>query len=651
MRAPAQALCVMIVAIVLLPGLGWAERDPRFGLVCPWPEIGQTGVLWNRCGGGATQLGDWPKTEKEDDVYDWTGAEAELLNFHRAEGLIPAPIISYTPEWASSAPEGAERRTRYPPRDYADYAEICAQYAFRFRGRVPTWEVWNEPNISFFHGTIPQYAELLKVGSIGVSQGDPTARLVFGGTAGVDTWFIQRCYEHGARPYFDIIAVHPYQWGSTFDDRWFVATLESLRTLMDEFGDTEKTIWLNEFGWESGESAESEAIQARLLVQCYVTALSLPHLGITKAFWFVNKDWGRPSYGLYRTDGTKKPAWHAMRVMTQQLAHRPYLGNREAGEARVHAFGSRDGDADNVVVVWASGKEPVPVELPTGRAEVSAFDILGTTLDIETVAGKLCFDARPEPTYLHLHADTVAGLIKPVPARIFPDFLSLPRRPLVSATVYPQDGTARPFLIPGERTEFTVRIFNGTGHDGQAELRLTVGERLDSSTVSVPARFNEVTEATVSLRVPRGVEKGLRLLHVAGQIAGEYLPACDLPIRIASGPVIEFYANSWLERGEYYAGGQSGCSDSIRFGDSWMYKLPVRKTGQAQVAMQVGAHQAVQWSVQWSQDGQTWKPLYAGKSKLAWHSAEISPLADGDLYLKMAGNDQQVREVMVTFGI
>ena len=644
-------MSVVLATTILLAGSVRADRDPRFGVVCPWSEIGQTGVLWNRCGGGATGLGDWPRTEKQDDVYDWTEAESELLGFHQAEGLIPAPIISYTPKWAADTPEGAEPNVHYPPRDYAEYAEICAQYAFRFRGRVPTWEVWNEPNIGFFRGTIPQYAELLKVGSIGISQGDPTARVVFGGTAGVDTWFIRRCYEYGAGPYFDIIAVHPYQWGKIFDDRWFLEKLQRLRTLLDELGDSEKTIWLNEFGWRSGESPQSEAMQARLLVQCYVTALSLPHLGITKAFWFVVKDWGAPGYGLYRTDGSKKPAWYAMRTMTRQLAHRPYLGQRETRDARIYAFGTCPQADDNVLVVWASGLEPVSVILPTGHRQAKAFDIIGNELPIEIDNGGLRLEARPEPTYLHLPSQVVSELITPVPIRSFPDPTELQARPLVAATVYPQDGTARPFLMRGTRTKLRVHIFNGTTDDGEANLQFLLGDGLDRATLKVTAASSKMTEATVSLRAPPEAGTGLVSLHISGEIAGKKLPDCRLPVRIADGPVVEFYANSWLESSHYYAGGQSGCAESIRFGNDWSYKLPVCKPGRARIAMQVGAHQAQPWSVQWSQDNESWQPLYSGQSHLAWHTVETPPLSDGELYLKMAGNDQQVREVVVTFGL
>ena len=642
----------LLVACLVIgaSGLAAAERDGRFGLVCPWGEIGQTGVSWCRCGGGATRLGDWPRTETEDDVYDWRAAERELVNQHWAEGLIPAPIISYTPDWASSAPEEADRPDRYPPRDYADYAEILAQYAFRFRGRVPTWEVWNEPNIGFFHGTIPQYAELLKVGSIGANQGDPAAHLVFGGTAGVDTWFIRRCYELGAGPYLDIMAVHPYQWGKTFNDGWFIEKLQRLRRLMDEFGDTDKTIWLNELGWTSDGSAESEAIQARLLVQCYVTALSLPHLGVTKVFWFAVKDWGGPGHGLYREDSSKKPAWHALRAMIQQLAHRPYLGHREAGAARIQAFGPRDGEADNVLVIWASGLEPVAVMLPVGRGEVTAFDIMGNPLHIEAVDGTLRLQASPAPAYLHLPAKTARSFIKPVPQHAFPAPASLPPRPLVAATVYPQQGTARPYFIPGGVSRLTVRIFNGTGHDGFAHLRFALGEALDRARITVPARFNEVTEATVRLRPPREAKACVIPLHIEGEIAGQSLPAYDLPVRIAAGPVTEFYANSHLEK-TYYVEGKSGCANSVRFGNTWTYRLPVRQPGKARVAMLVGAHQARHWSVLWSQDGETWQPLYEGESNLSWHSAETETLQQGDLYLKIDGDGQQVREVVVTFGL
>ena len=640
-------VCLAAVA----PAFAQEQRDMRFGIVLPWAGIGKTGVAWDRCGGGASRLGDWPHTEPEQDVYRWSESEGELANQHLGEGLIPAPILSYTPQWASSAPADVGGRQGYPPRDYADYAEFCAQCASRFRQHVPAWEIWNEPNIGFFNGTIPQYAELLKVGAIGIRQGNPQARVIFGGTAGVDIWFIRRCYELGVGPYFDIMAAHPYQWGSTFNDGWFVSKLAGLRALMDEYGDTDKTIVLNEFGWVSRNGDDtSENIQARLLVQSYVTALSLPHLGVTGAAWFSVKDWGDAGHGIYRNNSSKKPAWYSLQAMVRELSHRPYLGSRKAGDARVHAFGAREAGPDNVLVTWAAHHQPVPVEFPVGHATVEIHDIMGQPVDAAPQEGVLRLQARPEPMYVHLPAETVQQLIEPVARRSFPPPSALPPRPSVAATVYPQEGTARPHLVAGQATSLKVRIFNGSGQPGQADLQFSLGNDLARARLNVPVEANKVTEAAISLHTERTTPEGLIPLHVSGTIAGEPLRKYDLPVRIAPGPVIEFYSNSHLDKA-YIVDAKGGCAESIRFGTSWTYKLPVRQPGLARVTMHVGAHMARTWSVSWSQDNETWHPLYSGQSNLAWHNAVTPDLAAGDLRLKVEGEDVQVREVVVVFGL
>ena len=56
----------------------------------------------------------------------------------------------------------------------------------RYKGRIHTWEVWNEPNIGFWLSSNEDYVRLLKATYTAIKSVDPTARVTMGGPC----WFV-----------------------------------------------------------------------------------------------------------------------------------------------------------------------------------------------------------------------------------------------------------------------------------------------------------------------------------------------------------------------------------------------------------------------------------------------------------------------------
>jgi len=157
------------------------------------------------------------------------------------------------------------------------------------------------------------------------------------------------------------------------------------------------------------------------------------------------------------------------------------------------------------------------------------------------------------------------------------------------------------------------------------------------------------TVLRLSLVAPQGAPDWA-VLRLEAQLSGASLRPLEVPVLVGDGPCINFLANSHLERSWYLHGeARSSCSESMRFGSEWMYRLPVPHTGDAAIRMQVGAHQAGPWSVVWSRDGKSWQPMMEGRSELGWHEAHIVDLKEPSFYLRCKGVDQQVREVIVTY--
>ncbi len=115
-------------------------------------------------------------------VYDWSTVD-RIFSTYLDAGAQPFVEIGFMPQALSIHPEpyraswtpGAKNDHyfagwTYPPKDYAKWAELIRQWVrhdvAKFgRQRVATWswEVWNEPDIGYWHGTPEDYDKLYDV--------------------------------------------------------------------------------------------------------------------------------------------------------------------------------------------------------------------------------------------------------------------------------------------------------------------------------------------------------------------------------------------------------------------------------------------------------------------------------------------------------
>src|SRR3974390_141163 len=112
-------------------------------------------------------------------VYDWTIVDRIFDTYLQARAK-PFVEIGFMPQALSSKPEpyqptwipGAANNDysigwSYPPKDYEkwgglvyQWARHCAEKYGKKEAESWYWEVWNEPNIPYWHGTQEEYNEL-----------------------------------------------------------------------------------------------------------------------------------------------------------------------------------------------------------------------------------------------------------------------------------------------------------------------------------------------------------------------------------------------------------------------------------------------------------------------------------------------------------
>ena len=162
-------------------------------------------------GDGAYAL-KWSSTSayKEDTngtpIYDWT-INDRIFDTYLERGVKPYAQIGFMPEALSTHPQNyphnppvnrmasASAGQAYPPKDYAKWGELAYQWTKHCvekygAGEVNKWywEVWNEPNISYWHGSHEDYFKLYDYAVDGVRRALPAARVggpeVAGGPGG-----------------------------------------------------------------------------------------------------------------------------------------------------------------------------------------------------------------------------------------------------------------------------------------------------------------------------------------------------------------------------------------------------------------------------------------------------------------------------------
>ena len=149
-------------------------------------------------------------------VYSWNIVDS-IFDTYIQRGMKPLAQIGFMPEALSSKPQPYKHSWRpgasykevftgwaFPPNDYNKWRELIYQWAKHCVERYGKkeveswwWEVWNEPNIGYWQGTVDEYCKMYDYAADGLLKALPTARIggcnITGGGSEFLTAFIKHC--------------------------------------------------------------------------------------------------------------------------------------------------------------------------------------------------------------------------------------------------------------------------------------------------------------------------------------------------------------------------------------------------------------------------------------------------------------------------
>jgi len=207
----------------------------------------------------------WGYSERKPGRFNWDHADM-VVDHARAQGLTVIARLGFVPQWARPK---ETFDTFLPAENFERFGDYVYAFVEHFRGRVAHIIIWNEPNLSLEWGYRPVdpegYVGLLKIAYDQAKAANPDVQVLGGALAPTlappgsewgmdDLVFLQRMYDAGAAPYFDVLAVHAYGWKFPPDapaesDAVNFARTELLREVMVRNGDGHKPIIITEGGW------------------------------------------------------------------------------------------------------------------------------------------------------------------------------------------------------------------------------------------------------------------------------------------------------------------------------------------------------------------------------------------------------------------
>ena len=154
-------------------------------------------------------------------IYNWEIAD-RIFDAFREAGIKPLVEIGFMPQALSTHPEpyrhtfpqgpvdGIYTGWSYPPKDYQKWAELVFQFVRHLGQRYGgaelkswRWEVWNEPDIGYWHGSAEEYFKLYDYSVDALLRAFPEAQVGGPDTTGPASphaaEFLRMFLEHCAR--------------------------------------------------------------------------------------------------------------------------------------------------------------------------------------------------------------------------------------------------------------------------------------------------------------------------------------------------------------------------------------------------------------------------------------------------------------------
>ncbi len=352
----------------------------------------------------------WGGIERKKSEYDWSGYEELQGNLER-RGLRALYILDY-----SNALYEENNASPQHPESVAAFARWAAAAAKQFQGRHVIWEIWNEPNISFWRPKpdVNQYTTLCLAACKAIREAVPDATIIGPASSEFPWKFLQSLFESGALEQFDAVSVHPYRPYSRGPET-AGADYSRLRDMIRQYAPPTKKempILSGEWGYATHDKGVTLEEQAAFAVRQQLFNLLQ---GVPLSIWYDWKDDGTdPSerehhFGTVLPDLRPKPSYNAIKAMTAELRGFRVMKRLPLENDRDYVLVLADDNGLQKLAAWTVGDaHSAAVQVRDAKEKVlRMISGTGPGFPQKLEKGSLTLQLGPAPQYVSLGATKV----------------------------------------------------------------------------------------------------------------------------------------------------------------------------------------------------------------------------------------------------
>jgi hypothetical protein len=453
---------------------------------------------------------EWMTLEPSEGDWRWDVSDGFIKSFKNA-GIDVLFGLGYTAKWASTGDSGSKDWHAWhnaPPQTdkFVAYAKAVVN---RYKDDVRFWEVWNEPDLTFWLGNADQYGALLSAAVKGVYEADPSALVMNGGISevnfrpGFPSDFLTK-----TDPKPDIFAYHTHGG---------LENLPVARTkvtgYLEKAGMTKTPVWLNEAGISSlgGVTVQEQAIVLAKKIASSAASGDSAYLlydlvddGVDPADW-------EHHYGIVYNDLSPKPAFVAVHTVIDHLADKAFQRKLPgSGDQTIYVYGNT---SETTAMLWASqsGVRSTAL-LRTNAKSATLTDLMGVSTRLVPASGYFSVPVSYSPQFLTVDPkstlEAVASVIE-APAATIAEGTTCKygvtlRNPLDVPLSGALSATAEGLSVAPQ----TARVSLGPHETRTVDLTLQIADSTQPSYL-VRARFipsGSLPEVEAQVRLPKALK-------------------------------------------------------------------------------------------------------------------------------------------------
>ncbi len=292
----------------------------------------------------------WYHLEPQKGAWDFTHLDADVQRAQQHHADLDL-VLESPPTWASARPSESNpypwqpAGSRAEARDLDDWTNYVRTVAARYRGRVLTYELWNEPNQKdSYSGTVAGQVTMAQAAYRALKAVDPRITVISPSPApSGGQEYLRAFITAGGGSAFDVLGFHFYDNLSDpqIHPEGILNSARQLHAMLAANGLGAKPVWNTESGYyiQSDPAARAQIKNyphgihaldqdeaAAAVARSYLAGWAA---GIGRFYWYA---WAEPQYALVDDAGAhEKPATAAYRVVERWMEGTTYQSLDRSG--------------------------------------------------------------------------------------------------------------------------------------------------------------------------------------------------------------------------------------------------------------------------------------------------------------------------------